>query len=267
MRLLRLALENVEGAVETEDGKLIEMKGPLSEIFTKALDQAYAKDEPTEIAGNVATEAASDKKDKKKKPFKPKVKKGSFHEWLGKKPGDPITDADIERGLKSDDPHVRKMAQFAKNAKKWHTNKKDAKKKVSQESFNGLALEEFSDEYANNIAAETQQMDMAIIQELQQAIADEGTVEQSTSTVYGVSEDSVDEEVVKEVTSELANQPEEGEFVLILDAVGDGKGNDTSGQVEEKIVELGNALESIVVAHGHKVFRSFKDYVSSKGSR
>jgi hypothetical protein len=47
------------------------------------------------------------------------IKKGAFHRWLGKAEDSPITTADIERGKRSDDPHVRKMANFAKNAKGW----------------------------------------------------------------------------------------------------------------------------------------------------
>jgi len=47
------------------------------------------------------------------------VKKGAFHKWLGKSEDSPITDADIKKGLASDDAHVRKMANFARNAKKW----------------------------------------------------------------------------------------------------------------------------------------------------
>ncbi len=47
------------------------------------------------------------------------IKPGAFHAWLGKKEDEAITEADIEKGLKSDDPHVNKMAQFAKNAKSW----------------------------------------------------------------------------------------------------------------------------------------------------
>ena len=47
------------------------------------------------------------------------IKKGLFHKWLNKPEDEPITDADIKRGLASDDPHVRKMAQFAKNARSW----------------------------------------------------------------------------------------------------------------------------------------------------
>jgi uncharacterized protein (DUF983 family) len=44
-----------------------------------------------------------------------KIKKGAFHKWLGKPEDEKITQADIERGLKSDDPHVRKMAQYVVN--------------------------------------------------------------------------------------------------------------------------------------------------------
>lgn len=43
------------------------------------------------------------------------IEKGAFHRWLGKDEDEPITDADIEKGLKSKDKHARKMAQFVKN--------------------------------------------------------------------------------------------------------------------------------------------------------
>jgi ABC-type Zn2+ transport system substrate-binding protein/surface adhesin len=49
------------------------------------------------------------------------INKGAFHRWLGKKEGEPITAADIAKGLASDDPHVKKMAQFAKNAKQFNS--------------------------------------------------------------------------------------------------------------------------------------------------
>lgn len=80
----------------------------------------------------------ADKKDAKK-PFE--IKKGGFHEWLGKDPSEPITDEDIEKGLKSDDPHARRMAQFVKNQKKFkHPKKKPAEKsKVATETIAGEA--------------------------------------------------------------------------------------------------------------------------------
>lgn len=45
------------------------------------------------------------------------IKKGAFHKWLGKDESDPITEEDIQTGLSSTDPHVQKMALFAKNMK------------------------------------------------------------------------------------------------------------------------------------------------------
>jgi hypothetical protein len=47
------------------------------------------------------------------------VRKGNFHRWLGKKEGEPITEADIEKG-KAAGGHAAKMATFAANARKWN---------------------------------------------------------------------------------------------------------------------------------------------------
>lgn len=46
--------------------------------------------------------------------------KGMLHKHLGIPEGEPIPEDKLEDALHSDDAHVRKMAQFAKNAKKWH---------------------------------------------------------------------------------------------------------------------------------------------------
>ena len=65
----------------------------------------------------------------KKRPVKPNpfasIQKGGFHKWLGKPTGAPITQADINKGLKAGG-HPAKMARFAQNAKKF---KKTPKKK------------------------------------------------------------------------------------------------------------------------------------------
>jgi hypothetical protein len=42
------------------------------------------------------------------------IKKGAFHAWLGKPESEPITEADIQRGLKAGG-HAAKMANFARN--------------------------------------------------------------------------------------------------------------------------------------------------------
>jgi hypothetical protein len=40
------------------------------------------------------------------------VEPGRFRQWLGKSEDEPITNADIEKGLNDPDPHVRKMANL-----------------------------------------------------------------------------------------------------------------------------------------------------------
>lgn len=55
------------------------------------------------------------------------IKKGAFHAWLGKKPDEPITDADIAKGMASEDPHVRKMAHFARVSRSWGSGGKKKK--------------------------------------------------------------------------------------------------------------------------------------------
>ena len=56
------------------------------------------------------------------------IKKGAFHKWLGKKPGEPITDADIAKGIAAGG-HPAKMAQFAKAARGFkHKKEKPAPK-------------------------------------------------------------------------------------------------------------------------------------------
>ena len=77
------------------------------------------------------------------------LKAGAFHKWLGKKPGEKLTKADIEKGLKSDDPHVKKMAQFAKN----FGGKKKAKKggkKAATEALR-LAVEALGGKYFTSL--------------------------------------------------------------------------------------------------------------------
>ena len=46
------------------------------------------------------------------------LRKGGFHKWLGKSEDDPITNEDIEKGLKAGG-HPAKMALFARNARKF----------------------------------------------------------------------------------------------------------------------------------------------------
>jgi ribosomal protein L37AE/L43A len=58
---------------------------------------------------HVASEAVKESSDN--------IDKGAFHRWLGKPEDEKITDADIEKGLRSKNKHVRKMAQYAHNVR------------------------------------------------------------------------------------------------------------------------------------------------------
>jgi hypothetical protein len=46
------------------------------------------------------------------------IEKGAFHRWLGKDESEPISDADIAKGLAAGG-HPAKMAQFAKASRSW----------------------------------------------------------------------------------------------------------------------------------------------------
>lgn len=91
------------------------------------------------------------------------VEKGAFHKWLGKKPGEKITNKDIEKGLASKDAHVKKMAQFAKNMKE--LRKKKQKKslealKLATEALGGkfyFSLEEYVESMCVPVNPETKQ--------------------------------------------------------------------------------------------------------------
>lgn len=76
-------------------------------------------------------------------------------------------------------------------------------------------------------------------------------------TVYGVSDGEVSEDIVVDLTRHLAGKPNDRDFVLILDSSQMENGNANSG-VEEKFVRLGQALESMVLAHKGHVYRSLQ---------
>jgi hypothetical protein len=88
------------------------------------------------------TKKPEKKKESSGNPFMD-VRQGAFHHWLGKKPSETLTDEDIERGLKSKDAHVKKMAQFAKNARGFQHPKK-AEKKAAPPKKTKKSLEEIA---------------------------------------------------------------------------------------------------------------------------
>jgi hypothetical protein len=175
MKLLRRALEDNESSGQDGAEQTIVMKGPLAEVYTNALNVAYAKDNP--------------------------------------------------------------------NAETQPTEEQVA-------------------------AMESQQMDVEVMQKLYAAVADNNAPPTNNfQTVYGVSRDEVSEDVVVDVTKELAQlsaQQDEAEFILIVDATQPSTNGEQHSNPVERVEQLGAALETIVEAHGGRVFHSLKDYAASR---
>lgn len=49
---------------------------------------------------------------------------GDFRTWCLRQGYGGVTTACIQEGLRSEDPHVRQMANFARNARKWARGKR-----------------------------------------------------------------------------------------------------------------------------------------------
>lgn len=181
-RLFRktLALENDEAITETEP--TIVMKGPLSDVYTQALDIAYAKEDPT-----------------------------------GASEVTPPTDPMPEVG--------------------------------------GVVA-----------ALESQQIDVAMMQKLANAmISGDNAPTNNVQTVYGVSQNDLNEDKVVEVTQEVAGQPENApDFILIVDGTQPGANSESASAPTERLELLSTAIESIVLANGGKVFHSFPEFIKSR---
>lgn len=130
------------------------------------------------------------------------IKKGAFHKWLGKEEDSEITDADIEKGLKSDDAHVRKMAQFAKNAKSW-----DHKKAKLKEEYTPSQLVEFAIEFDPSVLADREELSEEFKTKTQEifesAVAEKVTVlvEEKTRTL----EEGIEQRVETAITEKVKN--------------------------------------------------------------
>ena len=193
MSLFKRALEDNSEAEQTD--KTILMKGPLAEIYTNALDIAYAKNPET---------------------------------------GERVVD--------------------------------EAGKPVMAEPPEPTATQD-----AGNIAQETEAIDVMMAQQLARAMAaQDAKPTDSFQTVYGVSKDNVDDDVVVDVTKEIVNQPENSEFILIMDGT-QPSANGSNASVPQERMErmdmLTSALEAIVEVHGGKVYKSLKEFTLSRQTR
>jgi len=114
-------------------------------------------------------------------------------------------------------------------------------------------------------AMESQQMDVAVMQKLAASLAaNQESPTENVQTVYGVSRTDLNDDVVVDVTQELASQSENDDFVLVIDGVAPGANGDQATAPVEDFVRISAALECMVNAHGGKVFYSLKDYANSR---
>ena len=110
---------------------------------------------------------------------------------------------------------------------------------------------------------ESQAQDATLMQELARQLqsGDENT-DEDYMTVYGVSKDAVSDKDIVDVTNDIASQERPADYVLILDVAEQGNGQDNTSNM--KMVNLNEALESIVTSYGGKVYSSLKQFARSR---
>lgn len=110
------------------------------------------------------------------------------------------------------------------------------------------------------LATESQANDALMLQHLSRLTgADEVEEDGSPSamiTVYGVSDGEVNDTTVVDVTGHLAQKTPDRDFILILDATQRPAG---TGVGEERLIQLGQALETVCEAHGVLVLNSLQE--------
>ncbi|HET8687712.1 MAG TPA: hypothetical protein VFM18_13760 [Methanosarcina sp.] len=113
--------KGTDKADTVEDQPAVTIENPINPDLEPSGDNPDAEPPVAEVEANGGETADNDEDDKKKKVQESsEIVKGAFHRWLGKPEDADITAADIEKGLASNDEHVRKMAQFAKNMQHIH---------------------------------------------------------------------------------------------------------------------------------------------------
>lgn len=107
----------------------------------------------------------------------------------------------------------------------------------------------------NQLATESQEMEMQALKKLAAAIILPAPGQEGGAQVYGVSETEVTPQDIVNVTTDLAgrdSQPDE--YVVILNGTGEDE------QLQPEMVNLGVALETIVSSYGGRFYRSLEAY-------
>lgn len=133
----------------------------------------------------------------------------------------------------------------------------------------GVASVTQNQEPANNseltLVMESQAMDHVLMGKMAQLVgSNPGSNDQPATVVYGVSRSDVDEQVVVDVSTQLASKPADSEpFVLIVDHTMPGTTGTGTVIDPVRVEKLEAAMEALVECYGGKTFKSFKAFAES----
>jgi hypothetical protein len=117
------------------------------------------------------------------------------------------------------------------------------------------------------VSLETVQMDQTLLNHMAKLInpATGDAAAVPPQSVYTVSKRGVDEQVVVELTRELASSPGDrrGDFAVVIDATLPGR-NSEEHSMQEKFLRFGAALEGLCEAHGVPVYHSLAELLASR---
>lgn len=114
-------------------------------------------------------------------------------------------------------------------------------------------------------AMESQAQEVTLIQQMINQAAGNEPMDHGLK-IYGVSQDDFNQQVLTEITTDMANEINEekpADYVVIVDGTRPGENSENAGVPQETVVKLESAMESITNALGGKFYRSLEEFVES----
>lgn len=114
---------------------------------------------------------------------------------------------------------------------------------------------------------ESQEMDVAYLKKLAEQVVPQDEQTDQSETIYGVNVAELDAQEVVNVTQQMTDYTTKNntdDFVLIIDGTQPGSGGDTGGEIEPRVLNLSQGLESFAAAIGIKVFHSLTEYARQR---
>lgn len=121
------------------------------------------------------------------------------------------------------------------------------------------------DPVTGEAAMESQAQEVTLIQQMISQ-ANGGETPDQGLKIWGVSKDDFNQEVLTEITADMAaevNEEKPSDYVVIVDGTRPGENSESAGVPEETVVKLESAMESITTALGGKFYRSLEEFVES----